>query len=114
MLKPEIYPLTIHLEPRTPRYPEGKTAQAYYTFVDGVVTVTDKNGQHLRDGHDKEYTRKLDPPTDTLVDAELNAGRLYRDFIKAVQGNGPPRGFSGGGGGNGFGRPINYPKKGWR
>jgi len=30
-----------------------------------------------------------------------------------VQGNGPPRGFSGGGGGNRFGGQLNYPRGGW-
>jgi hypothetical protein len=114
MLKPEVFFLEVELEPPSPRYPAGKTGKAYFTFVDGVVTVTDMNGQHLRDGHDKEYTRKLDAGADTHVDAELNAGRLFKEFIKTVGGN-PPRGFSGGGGnGNSFGGPLNYPRGGWR
>ena len=107
---PEVFLVRIHIEPPSPRCPGGRNAEAYFTFVDDVVTVTDKNGQHVRDDHGKIYSRKLEPPHNTQLDAELNAGRLFRDFISAMRGNSSPRGFSGGGGG--FSGPINYPRDG--
>ncbi len=107
---PEVFKVTIHLELPSPRCPQGRLGEAYFTFVDNVVTITDINGQHVRDDHGKVYTRKLEPPHTTQLDAELNAGRLFRDFIAAMRGNGPPRGF--GGGGNGFSGSINYPRSG--
>jgi hypothetical protein len=110
--KPEVYPVTVQLYGRCPQYPDGKVASGFFTFVDGVVTITHWDGTVAEDPHGKVYTRKLDPGA-TFADAESAAGFLFRDFRLSVLGGAPPRGFSGGGG-NGFGGPLSYPGKGWR
>jgi hypothetical protein len=109
---PSVFPITVHIHLPSRRYPSGQVAHGYFTFVDHVVAVTDCDGDPVRDEHGKLYTRKLDPGA-THADAESAAGFLFKDFRLAVLGNGPPRGFSGGGG-SGFGGPLDYPKGGWR
>jgi hypothetical protein len=93
--KPEVFLFTVQIEAPSPRCPPGRKGEAGFTLVNDVVTVTDKNGKHLRDGSGKEYSFKLEPPTNTLADALIHARRLFKDFVKAMGGS-TPRGFSSG------------------
>jgi hypothetical protein len=77
--KPEVYPVTVQLYGRCPQYPDGKVASGFFTFVDGVVTITHWDGSIAEDPHGKVYTRKLDPGA-TFADAESAARFLFRDF----------------------------------
>jgi hypothetical protein len=102
--KPENFRIIVELEPPGRRYPQGKTGEAYFTFVDGVVTVNDKNAQPLRDEHGKIYTRTLDPGA-TYADAYSAAHFLYKEFRRVVLGLTPET--------ERFRRPLDYPKRGW-
>jgi hypothetical protein len=59
--KPEIHKITVTIERRSPRYPEGKTTPAGYIFVDGVVTLVDPQGAPVRDPHGSMYRHKIEP-----------------------------------------------------
>ena len=79
---PEVFLVDIHIEPPSPRCPGGRNAEAYFTFVDDVVTVADKNGQHVRDDHGKLYSRNEEPPHNTHATPSLTpadfSGILFR------------------------------------
>jgi hypothetical protein len=109
---PSVFPITVEIQPPSRRYPAGKVAHGYFTFVDHVVAVTDCDGYPVRDEHGKLYDRKMDPGA-THADAESAARFLFKEFRLAVLGKGPPDGFSGGGGGWRSGQ-LDYPKGGWR
>jgi hypothetical protein len=102
---PEVYPVTVQLYGRCPQYPDGKVTSGFFTFVDGVVTISQWNGVTAEDPQGRVYTRKLTSPHDTFADAEIAAKILFRDFRLSVLGKTPSsEKFSG---------PINYRKKGW-
>ena len=101
---PVVYPVTVQLYGRCPQYPDGKVASGFFTFIDGVVTISQWNGVTAEDPHGKVYTRNLDPGA-TFVDAEIAARLLFRDFRLAVLGKTPSS--------DKFSGPLNYRKKGW-
>ena len=105
---PSVFPITVEIQPPSRRYPAGKVAHGYFTFVDHVVAVTDCDGYPVRDEHGKLYERRIDPSA-THADAESAARFLFKEFRLAVLGN-TPAGFSGGGGWRSG--PLNYPKGG--
>jgi hypothetical protein len=102
---PEVYPITVQLYGRCPQYPEGKTTSGFFTFIDGVVSITHWDGNIAEDPYGKVYTRKLDPGA-TFADAQSAAGFLWRDFRLSVLGKTPSN--------EKFSRPLEYRDKGWR
>jgi hypothetical protein len=56
---PEVFAITVQIKPPSRRLPAGQVAHGYFTFVDGVVTVTDCDGHPVRDEHGRLYTRNL-------------------------------------------------------
>lgn len=93
-------PKTVWVEIRRPRPPDdpGQSAEGRYIVVDDVVTLTDLAGEPVRDDSGRTYTKKLEP----LEDAHLIAGRLTKQFRKAIRGDNK----------SGFDGPLNYPKLG--
>jgi hypothetical protein len=105
---PTVFLVIVEIEGRSPRYPDGKVAKGYFIFVDDVVTIVDEDGKIVTDQHGKIYTRKLEPPHNTFIDAELTAGRLFKELRLVVLGKTPREPGSGT---RGFGRrPLDYPK----
>ena len=104
----EVYSITVHIKPPKGDFP-GQVCHGCFTVADNVVTLTDRDGNPVRDEHGKLYTRKLGPPTNAHVDAGIAAGFLTKEFRLAMRG-GRPAGFSGGGGG--FSGPLNYARDG--
>jgi hypothetical protein len=102
--KHEVYPITVEIKPPKGDFP-GQIADGFFTFVDGVVTVTDRNGVTAEDPHGKVYTRKLDPGA-TFADAHSAANFLFREFRLVVLGKTPSS--------ERFSRPLEYRDKGWR
>jgi hypothetical protein len=69
--------------------------------VDGVVHLTDRQGNPVRDHNGKLYSRKLEAG-DT---AKAVAGRLTKDFRYMLRGKDIRV--------NGFDRPSRHPKERW-
>ena len=94
---PEVFSITVHIKPPRRDFP-GQVSHGCFTVADNVVTLTDRDGEPVRDDHGKLYTRKLVPPTNAHADAEIAAGFLTKGFRLAMLGK-TPAGFSGGAGG---------------
>src|SRR5262249_42615874 len=71
---------------------EGRVAEGCYILEGGVLTLTNRRGDPVRDTEGQSYTQKLEPGDN----AKQIAGLLTKKFRK-------PAGFSG---------PITYPKTG--
>jgi hypothetical protein len=94
-MKPE----TIFVQIRRPEHgDQGVVAEGAYIVVDGVVTLTDRNGEPAIDGDGRRYTHKLVGDEKPRV----IAGRLTKQLRDALRGSAFPT--------QGFGQPINYPK----
>jgi hypothetical protein len=101
---PKVHPVTVEIKPPRGDFP-GQIADGYFIFVDGVVTVTDIDGNPVQDQHGKLYTRTLAPGA-THADAHSAANFLFKDFRLAVLGKTPSS--------EKFGRRIEYNDRGWR
>jgi hypothetical protein len=67
--------------------------------IDGVLTMTDRDGQPAEDATGKRYTRKLAPNEDERV----VASKMTKELREALRSKSEPlAGFSG---------KINYPKR---
>jgi hypothetical protein len=91
---------TVATQVRAPKGPgdPGAMVEGCYVVTDDVVTLTDRQGNPVRDQHGKAYTRKIangDSP-------KTIAARLTKDFRLMLRGKD--------GRVNGFDRPIRYPK----
>jgi hypothetical protein len=97
-----------------PGCPAGQTTKGSFTFEDSTVVLCHPDSPTpVRDpSSGKTYTRKLDPPTNTLLDAHQHAELLTLEFRKALSG-GRPKGFGGRGPIGGPKGPLNYPGGGW-
>ena len=84
--------------PRGRNDPGAVVEGCYVVSVDGVVQLTDRQGNPVRDQHGKLYTRKLEKGDI----AKAIAARLTKDFRLMLRGKD--------GRVNGFDRPIRYPK----
>jgi hypothetical protein len=96
--KPQVH--TIFVQVRAPKGPGdyGAAVEGAYIVVDGAVTLTDRNGNAVKDQHGKSYSRKIsDGETARAV-----AVRLTKDLRSILRGKD--------GRVNGFDRPIRYPK----
>jgi hypothetical protein len=100
---PEVYSITVQIKAPARDFP-GQVCHGCYTFADGVVTLTDCDGNPVRDGQGQQYTRKL-PPGSTLVDAENAAGALTKEFRLALLGKTKSS--------ERFSRRLTYPKVGY-
>ena len=97
-----VFSVTTQIRP--PRYDDpGQVSHGKFTFVDGVVTLTDHDGNPVRDGEGRLYTQKLD--TIDHNDALNAAGRLTKEFRLALMGKTKEQ--------ERFSRPLNYSKRGW-
>jgi hypothetical protein len=76
----------------------GQTAEGAFIIEDGVVVLTDRDGNPARDGDGKFYKRKLADGENPKV----IAGRLTRELRTALRGKNAPV--------NDFDGPIRYPK----
>jgi hypothetical protein len=94
-MKPQF--VTIQIKPPSGSFP-GQTAEGAFIVEDGVVVLTDREGNPARDGDGKFYKQKLaDGQNPKLI-----AGRLTRQLRTALRGKDAPV--------NGFDGPIHYPK----
>ena len=76
----------------------GQVAYGWYTLQDGVVTLTDRQGNPAGEETGRKFTHKLAPGED----ARAVACKLTKELRLALRGNSAPdAGFEG---------PINYPK----
>jgi hypothetical protein len=76
----------------------GQVAEGAFIVEDGVVILTDRDGNPARDDDGKFYKRKLADGQNPKV----IAGRLTRELRSALRGKNAPT--------NGFDGPIHYPK----
>jgi hypothetical protein len=98
--KPEVF--TVYAQVRAPRGPSdpGAVVEGAYIVTDGVVTLTDRQGNPVRDQHGKLYTKKIANGDS----ARTIAARMTKDFRSMLRGkDGRVSGFTG---------PIVYPKFG--
>jgi hypothetical protein len=102
---PEVFPVTVHIKLPSRAIPTGQVAHGCFTFANGVVTLTDRDGNPVRDERGKLYERKLEEPHNKLADAEITAGFLTKEFRLALLGKTPSN--------ERFSRPLDYPKKGF-
>jgi hypothetical protein len=89
--------VTIQIRPPKGEFP-GQVAEGAYIVKDGLVILTDRDGNPARDGDGKFYKRKLADGENPKV----IAGRLTRELRTALRGKNAPV--------NGFDGPIRYPK----
>jgi hypothetical protein len=99
MTTPEVNAITVIVSMPSRKEPLGRLTYGFYTLVDGVVTLTDKEGKSAGDETGKKYSRKLAPNED----AKAVASKMTKDLRKALRGNSEPV--------NGFSGKINYPKR---
>jgi hypothetical protein len=95
-MKPE----TIFVQIKRPEAgsPQGIVAEGAYILEDGVVTLTDRNGEPAVDGDGRKYTHKLVGDEK----ARVIAGRLTKELRNSLRGSAFPT--------QDFGRAISYPK----
>jgi len=96
---PEVQTVFVQIEAPKPGF-EGRVAEGCYILEGGVLTLTNRRGDPVRDTEGQSYTQKLEPGDN----AKQIAGLLTKKFRKVRRGNNAtPAGFSG---------PITYPKTG--
>jgi hypothetical protein len=97
----EVHSVIVQVKPPGPNFP-GQVAHGRYTVTDGVVTLTDHDGNPVRDGEGRTYTEKLEPSGD----ARAVAGRLTKRLRAVLRGESPdaPERVS---------KPLNYRNPGW-
>jgi hypothetical protein len=60
----DVHQLIVQIKKPDKRFPLGQVCYGWYTLVDGVITMTDRNGKAAGDETGKKYTRKLEPNED--------------------------------------------------
>jgi hypothetical protein len=80
---PEVFSVITQIKPPRRGF-SGQVCYGCFTFIDGVVTLTDHDGNPVRDGDGRLYTRKLD--TADHNDALNAAGALTKEFRLALKG----------------------------
>jgi len=93
----EVRQVIVTIKPPKGNFP-GQVAYGWYTLQDGVVTLTDREGNPAGEETGRKLTHKLAPGED----ARAVACKLTKELRLALRGNSAPvAGFEG---------PINYPK----
>jgi hypothetical protein len=97
----KVYYVEVQIKAPCRACPNGQFAFGHYTIVDGVLVMTDADGEPVVDGDGKRYTHKLrDSDNHQVIGAVLT-----RELRTALRG----------GTVNGFDGPINYgPQPRWR
>jgi hypothetical protein len=97
--KPTVYAVTAIVSMPSKREPLGRLTHGFYTVIDGVLTMTDKDGRPAEDATGKRYTHRLAPNEDERA----VASRMTKKLREALRSKSEPvAGFSG---------KINYPKR---
>ncbi|MGC2080731.1 MAG: hypothetical protein WA728_32900 [Xanthobacteraceae bacterium] len=98
----EVHKVTVELNRPSKRYPSGRVAYGYFTYVDGTVTMTDAKGTPADDGNGRRYVqRDVKPGFERGIACNLT--RQLREALRGPSGLGAD--FSG---------PINYPFPRWK
>jgi hypothetical protein len=88
----EVRYVTVTIQKPGKKFPLGQVCDGCYTLVDGVVTMTDRDGRPAEDTNGKKYTHTLKPGED----ARVVAGRMTKELRLALRGkNAPVAGFEG-------------------
>ena len=75
--------IVAQIRPPTDSYPQGLTAEAWYTVIGGELSLVDRSGSPLRDGQGKTYIRQLHKDDDPRRVAQ----RMLKDFHYATHAN---------------------------
>ena len=103
MPTPEVRKVTVELKRPSKRFPTGQVTYGYYTFEDGVLTMTDPKGVPAEDGMGRRYgARDVAPNVVTGVACHLT--RKLREELRGGYHSEPKADF---------GRPIEYPRS-WK
>jgi hypothetical protein len=98
----EVHKVTIEIKKPKGNFP-GQVAFGYFTYVDGVVTLTDPKGVPADDGNGRRYIQRgIAPGHERNVACNLT--RQLRDALRGSSPSGLKADFSG---------PIEYPRS-WR
>jgi hypothetical protein len=93
----EVRQVIVTIKPPKGNFP-GQVAYGWYTLQDGVVTLTDREGNLAGEETGRKFTHKLA----VGEDASATARKLTKELRQALRGNSAPvAGFEG---------EINYPK----
>ena len=76
MTMPQVNAITVIVSMPSKKEPLGRLTYGFYTEVDGVVTLTDKEGKPAGDETGKKYSRKLAPNED----ARAIANKMTKDY----------------------------------
>jgi hypothetical protein len=95
----DVQQVIVQIKPPKGDFP-GQVVYGYYTFDNGIVTLTDRHGNTARDEIGRKYSHKLRPEEDSRA----IACRMTEELRLALRGNSEPL--------NGFGGKIKYPKRG--
>jgi len=100
---PEVKKVTVELKKPSKRFPAGQVTFGFYTYADGVLTMTDPKGVPAEDGMGRRYTaRDVAPNVVTGVACHLT--RKLREELRGSTYSAPKADFSG---------PISYPRS-WK
>jgi hypothetical protein len=97
--KPTVHAVTAIVSMPSKREPLGRLTYGFYTLVDGVLTMTDKDGGPAEDATGRRYTHRLAPNEDKRAVASRMTKELREAFRSKSE---SVAGFSG---------KINYPKR---
>jgi hypothetical protein len=101
----EVKKVTVELKKPSKRFPAGQITWGYYTFENGVLTMTDANGVPAEDGMGRRYVaRDVAPNCVTGVASHLTR-KLREELRDGGAYSAPKAGFDG---------PIDYGDKRWR
>lgn len=94
----DVHSILVQIKPPKGSFP-GQVVLGYYTLIDDVVTLTDKNGRPAGAETGKKFSRKVEPGQD----ARSIAAKMTKELRIALLPGGKAAI-------NGFDRPIAYPK----
>jgi hypothetical protein len=97
--KPTVHAVTAIVSMPSKREPLGRLTYGFYTLVDRVLTMTDKDGRPAEDATGKRYVHRLAPKEDERAVA-IKMTKELREALRSK--SEPVAGFSG---------KINYPKR---
>jgi hypothetical protein len=101
----EVKKVTVELKRPSKRFPTGQVTYGYYTYADGVLTMTDPKGVPAEDGTGRRYiARDVTPNCVTGVACHLT--RKLREELRGGAAYSAPKA--------GFDAPIDYGKTRWR
>ena len=90
--------IVAQIRPPSDSYPQGLTAEGWFTVIGGELSLVDRGGNPLRDGQGKTYIRQLHKDDDPRRFAQ----RMLKDFHYATHSNKTD-----------FNRTLSYPKTGF-